>query len=84
MALTLNGGDTYSVVFGPGDGTVTNKGATLYKHKKPLNEGSCGFISTTASTSGTTSTVTTSSSTTTVPYGSPSRAFIGRMGGLLD
>ena len=84
MVLGLGGGDTYSVVFGPGDGIVTNKGATLYKHKKPLNEGSCGFISTTTSSTATTSTVTTTSSTTTTAYGSPSRAFIGRMGGLLD
>lgn len=35
------GGDSYSVRFAAADGTVTNKGATEYKHRKPSSEGTC-------------------------------------------
>jgi len=50
----------------------------VFKARKPTAEGSC--ITTT-----TTSTTTTSSSTsTTLLYGSPSRAFVDRIMGLLD
>ena len=31
--LLITGGDSYSVAFKVGDGLVTNKGSTLYKHK---------------------------------------------------
>jgi hypothetical protein len=81
VILDLGGGVTYSVKFGPGDGVIQNKGATLYKQKKPTIEGSCGFISSTTST---TAVVTTTTSTTTTLYGSPSRAFVDRILGLLD
>jgi hypothetical protein len=79
VLLGINGGDTYSVAFKVGDGLVTNKGATLYKHKKVTMEGSCIVPVTT-----TTTTSTTSSSTSTTLYGSPSKAFLERVVGLLD
>jgi hypothetical protein len=65
-----------------GDGTVQNKGATLYKQKKPQCEGSCGFISSTTST--TAIVTTTTGSTSTTLYGSPSCVFLERVNGLLD
>jgi hypothetical protein len=77
-ALFLNGGDSYSIAFKLGDGLVTNKGSTLYKHKKVTQEGSCIVAPPT------TTTTTSSSTTTTTLYGSPSRAFIDRVLGLLD
>jgi hypothetical protein len=83
VVLKLTGGDTYSVKFSVGDGVVTNQGTTLYKHKKVFAQGSCVFIPSTTSTSGTTSTSTTSTTSTTL-YGSPSRAFVDRVRGLLD
>jgi hypothetical protein len=79
MLLRLNGGDGYSVAFLAGDGTVINDGAVLYKHKKVTLEGSCATGPTT-----TTTTTTTTSSTTTTLYGSPSRAFLDRVFGILD
>jgi hypothetical protein len=80
--LDLGGGAQYAVKFAAGDGTVQNKGAALYKHKKPQFEGSCGFISST--TSSTAIVTTTTSTTSTTLYGSPSRAFLERVAGLLD
>ena len=77
--LGLNGGDTYSVQFAP-PAQITNKGSTLFKVKKPVNEGSCIVTVTTS----TTSTTTTSSSTSTTLYGSPSRAFVERILSLLE
>ena len=82
VLLSLNGGDTYSVAFLVGDGLITNKGATLYKHKKVTLQGSCVTPTTTPTTS--TTSTTTSSTTTTTLYGSPSRAFFDRVIGLLD
>lgn len=85
ILLGLNGGDTYSVAFQIGDGLVTNKGTVLYKHKKPTLEGTCVVAPPTTTTSSTTTTTTSSSSTTTTSlYGSPSRAFVDRVLGLLD
>ena len=78
ILLVLNGGDSYSVAFLPGDGITTNKGTTLYKHKKVTLEGSCVIGPPT------TTTTTSSSTTTTTLYGSPSRAFLDRVMGLLD
>jgi hypothetical protein len=79
MLLGINGGDTYSVSFGLGSGAqITNKGSLLFKAKKPTNQGSC------IATPTTTTSTTTSSTTTTTLYGSPSRAFIDRVLGLLD
>jgi hypothetical protein len=80
--LDLTGGDTYSVAFLPGNGQVTNKANTLYKHKKPTLEGIC--VTTTTTTTLLATTTTTSSTTTTTLYGSPSRAFVDRVMGLLD
>ena len=86
-ALILTGGDSYSVAFLAGDGLVTNKGAQLYKHKKVTLQGSCVAPTPTTTTS-TTATPTTSApattTTSTTLYGSPSRAFIDRVTGLLD
>jgi hypothetical protein len=73
--LSLSGGDSYSVLFGAGS-TLINKDGLLFKAKKPTAEGSC--LPTTTTTS------TTSSTTSTTLYGSPSRAFIDRVPGLLD
>jgi hypothetical protein len=75
VLLGINLGDTYSVQFGP-TSQITNKGALLFKAKKPTAQGSC-IVTTT-----TTSTTTTSTSTTL--YGSPSRAFVDRVMSLLD
>jgi hypothetical protein len=91
-ALSLNLGDRYSVAFGVGDGIVTNKGSTLYKHKKVVNEAVCPIVgppttvtpTTTPPTTGVPTTTPTTSTTTTTLYGSPSRAFMDRVPGLLD
>jgi len=73
-ALQLVGGSVYTILFAPGDGVVTNKGATLFKVSKPTMQGTCfppettTTTSTSSSTSSSTSTstsVTTSTSTTT-------------------
>ena len=88
-ALFINGGDSYSVAFLQGDGQVTNKGSLLYKHKKVTLQGTCvAAPPTTTSVAPTTTTSTTATPTTTTTtttlYGSPSRAFIDRVLGLLD
>ena len=82
-ALIITGGDSYSVAFLAGDGLVTNKDGQLYKHKKVTMQGSC-VVPTPTTTTSTTATPTTTTSTTTTLYGSPSRAFIDRVLGLLD
>ena len=41
ILLALSGGDSYNVRFAPGDGEVSNNGATLFKVKKPTSEGTC-------------------------------------------
>jgi hypothetical protein len=41
ILLALGGGDSYNVRFAPGDGEVSNNGATLFKVKKPTSEGTC-------------------------------------------
>lgn len=76
VLLGINAGDTYSVQFGP-TSQITNKGALLFKAKKPTAQGTCVTTTTVVTTSSTTSTSTTL-------YGSPSRAFIDRVMGLLD
>jgi hypothetical protein len=40
LLLGLNGGDTYSVQFGPGS-RITNVDSTLFKARRPTAEGSC-------------------------------------------
>ncbi len=40
--LEIAGGDSYSVKFGAGDGTITNKTTKEYSHKKVTLEGGCG------------------------------------------
>jgi hypothetical protein len=75
VVLQLTGGDTYSVQFGP-TSRIENKTNHLFKATKPSVEGSC-------MTTTTTSTTTTSTTSTTL-YGSPSRAFVDRVMGLLD
>jgi hypothetical protein len=93
LLLAIVGGDSYSVNFA--SATFTNKGAVLFKAKNPTAEGTCVTTTTTTTTSTTTttttttsttttSTTTTSSTTTTTLYGSPSRAFVDRVTGLLD
>ena len=77
MLLSLTAGDTYSVQFGP-TSVITNNGALLFKARRPTVEGTC------VTTTTTTTTVTTSSTTTTTLYGSPSRAFVDHVLGLLD
>jgi hypothetical protein len=80
VRLALTGGDTYHVRFAAGDGIVTNKGAVLYRHRKVTGQGICPVVTTTTTTTMASSTTT---STTTL-YGSPSRAFVDRVLGLLD
>ena len=74
VQLLLVGGDTYHVRFNAGDGIITNKGTASYRHRKVLTQGACP----------TTTTSTTTSTTSTTLYGSPSRAFVDRVLGLLD
>ena len=62
---------------GGSNGTIID-----YKHKKVVNEGTCIVAPPTTTT--TTTTTPTTSTTTTTLYGSPSRAFIDRVLGLLD
>jgi hypothetical protein len=76
----LAAGDRYNVAFGP-DSTITNKGATLFKAKKPQLEGLCPVVVTTSTS---TTTTTSTSTTSTTIYGSPSKAFLLRSSGLLD
>jgi hypothetical protein len=80
VLLVINGGDSYSVQFGA-TSLISNKGTQQFKAKKPTVEGSCITPTTTTST---TATPTTSTTSTTAPYGSPSRAFVERVLGLLD
>jgi hypothetical protein len=90
VLLTLGGGDSYSVKFTPGDGITTSKDGILYKQRKVANKGTCTTTTTTTTvtlpttTSTTTTTTTTTSTTTTTLYGSPSRAFVDRVLGILD
>ena len=83
--LDINGGDSYSVSFVAGNGIITNKTNTLYKHKKVTVEATCVTTTTAAPTTSTSSTSTPPTTTTsTTLYGSPSRAFVDRVMGLLD
>jgi hypothetical protein len=94
MALKLGiaavAGDRYSVQFGV-ESKIKNVDAKLFAAKKPANEGVCPTVVTTSTTTTTThatssSTTTTHASTTTTTsmYGSPSRAFLEKVEGLLD
>jgi hypothetical protein len=94
MALKLgtsaSAGDRYSVQFGT-ESKIKNVDGKVFSAKKPTLEGICPLV--VATTSTTTTTVATSSSTTsthasttttTSLYGSPSRAFLEKVEGLLD
>jgi hypothetical protein len=59
-------GDRYSVQFGP-ESEITNKGDTLFKATKPLNEGVCPSGPTTTTSSSTTSTTAPTTTTSTTP-----------------
>lgn len=78
VLLGINGGDTYSIQFGL-TSQLTNKGSILFKAKKPTAEGTC-----VATTTTTTTTAAPTTTTSTTLYGSPSRAFVDRVMGLLD
>ena len=79
LGISAAAGDRYSIQFGP-DSDIKNSGATLFKAKKPTQQGVCpGGGATT-----TTTTTPTSSTTTTTLYGSPSRAFLAMPIDLLD
>jgi hypothetical protein len=73
VRLTINGGDSYDVAFNP-PSTIKKNDVKTFLVKAPANEGLCPVVTTT----------TTSSTTTTIPYGSPSRAFVGTVSDLLD
>ncbi len=83
MLLGLTGGDTYSVSFVSAS-TVVNKDGQLFKAKEPTAEGSCLPPTTTTTSSTSTTSTTTTSTTSTTLYGSPSRAFVDHVPGLLD
>ncbi len=55
VALTITGGDRYSVEFGP-TSSITNNGASLFVAKSPTAEGVCDTVPTTTTTSTTTTT----------------------------
>src|SRR5262249_2644662 len=83
-------GDRYSVQFGV-ESKIQNVDAKAFSAKKPATEGVCPTVVTTSTTTTTThatssSTTTTHASTTTTTsmYGSPSRAFLEKVEGLLD
>ena len=96
MALKLGiaaaAGDRYSVQFGV-ESKIKNVDAKVFSAKKPTNKGICPTVVTTSTTTTTThattsstssSTTTTHATTTTTMYGSPSRAFLEKVEGLLD
>src|SRR5262249_42107590 len=94
MALKLGIGAAaahrYSVQFGP-DSKIKNVDAKVFAAKKPTLEGICPTVVTTSTTTTTTHTTTSSTTTThasttttTSMYGSPSRAFLEKVEGLLD
>jgi hypothetical protein len=94
MALKLGqsatAGDRYSVAFGP-ESKIKNVDAKVFSAMKPTNEGICPLVvvtttttTTTVATSSSTTTTHASSTTTTTMYGSPSRAFLEKVEGLLD
>jgi hypothetical protein len=85
-------GDRYSVQFGV-ESKIKNVDAKVFSAKKPTNKGICPTVVTTSTTTTTThattsstssSTTTTHATTTTTMYGSPSRAFLEKVEGLLD
>jgi hypothetical protein len=78
LGISAGAGDRYSIQFGA-DGIVSNSGAKTFKVKKPTLQGVCPGAAPT-----TTTTTTTSTTTTTTMYGSPSRAFLSLVPGLLD
>lgn len=67
ILLELTGGDSYSVLFAPGDGKIRNKDGKLFKVTKPAQEGTCvpAPTTTTSSTTSTTTIIVTTSTTTT-------------------
>jgi hypothetical protein len=77
VVVAIGLGDAYHLRFG-NDSIVKNSGTKLFKAKKPQSEGLCGGVTTTTTTS------TSTSTTTTTLYGSPSRAFLETVLGLLD
>ena len=77
VLLAINGGDSYSVKFGS-DSRLVNRGARLFKAIHPPTQGTC--VTTTTSTT----IIIIPTTTSTTLYGSPSRAFIGKVPGLLD
>ena len=92
LGIAATAGDRYSVQFGATDSKIKNVDAKLFEAKKPTVQGICPTVVTTTSTTTTTthatssSTTTTHASTTTTTsmYGSPSRAFLEKVEGLLD
>ena len=74
-------GATYSIAFTTG--LVKNKGPAFFSVKKPTAQGSC-IAPPTTTTSSTTTPTTSGPTTTTTLYGSPSRAFLGALGSLLE
>src|SRR5262245_21111768 len=96
LGISAAAGDRYSVQFGPEpDSKIKNVDAKVFSANKPTNEGICPLVvvttttttttvATSSSTSSSTTTTHASSTTTTTMYGSPSRAFLETVEGLLD
>ena len=82
LGIAATAGDRYSVQFGATDSKIKNVDAKLFEAKKPTVQGICPTVVTTTST--TTTTTHASTTTTTTMYGSPSRAFLEKVEGLLD
>jgi hypothetical protein len=83
-------GNRYSVQFGV-ESKIKNVDAKVFSAKKPTLEGICPLVvvtttttTTTHATSSSTTTTHASTTTTTSMYGSPSRAFLEKVEGLLD
>ena len=88
LGTSASAGDRYSVAFGP-ESKIKNVDAKVFSAKKPTNEGICPLVvvtttTTTVATSSSTTSTHASTTTTTTLYGSPSRAFLEKVEGLLD
>jgi len=81
MRLDIIGGDSYHVLLATG-ATIKKNTNKLFMIKNATSQGVCPGTPTTTTTS--TSSTSTTSTSTTIPYGSPSRAFVSPVRDLLD
>ncbi len=75
LALTINGGDRYSVAYGA-ESTVKNKGASYFSVKHPTFEGVCPAVATPTPTTTATPAATFTPSPSPTATGCPSTSFL--------